>query len=429
MIQVAMTTLATLWAAGTQPAAQAEAGPLLWLEIANTATTVRSLAPLPAAPLLALFASQKDVQRLGGADTRALFAYYRDGRGRPLRQVLLQEAAGDAKAATHPLSATAEYTELAKHEAEAALFGRLDVLQLYGRMVQGSRGRMWAGLLDRLGLASATAVSFAGKINASTLQVHAQLALKKLGTGMLAAMGPPIPAVLPGWLPRQTSGYLRVSVRPAALYTLVQKLAGYHSPLEWALVQAHLDTVEAQSGKRLFAILGETPRTWTTYVTAEKGGRLSQVLVAPVADGPGLVAYLDALAALVSALTQGGSLKRTRNGTVTYFSFDPGGTALEPAVFAVAGNTLLVGSRRASLDAYLSAHAKKDKVLAWGPVLISGAAKDGLAAELLLRGMGLWGALGERAGASGVSLARLKSALCGSFAMHEDLSFDLRLGK
>ncbi len=290
-------------------------------------------------------------------------------------------------------------------EAAAATRLYLDVPRFYGFLARTSQGRLLAGIIDRLGLidAKALTVRLAPEVvsKRAGLLASFRLAVPPPKKGLLEALAPAAPALLPPVKGLSTS---RALIRPAQLLTTARLVMGYVSPLETALFETQLSTFDQRAGVRLDAILGEAPQRLVAYELEDGSG----VVELNLADAAGAARWCDALAQGLPQLAPGTTGQKTKlAGKPAWL--------LGEVVVALDGARLVIGTSKAVVTTQLEARPN-DKPHGGEPVSALGVGQKGATLEPLLSALGkrkhnAWSLLAERAQAAGVSRATLSEAL------------------
>ncbi len=272
--------------------------------------------------------------------------------------------------APKPLSATPEYRRLSQL-TPSDLRASLDVQRLYGILARTSQGRTLAGLVDRLGLLDAQALSSTVVFDRTRgAVVKGDLTVTGEPKGLRAVLGPAVVPAQPGAVPPGSTGFARLSVSPKRLWELAQIVASYEAPVETSLVRANLDALEARLGKSIGAdLLGDAPRLWTVYLTPA-GGPTTPVLLADVASGEVAAAFLKELAAVLPTLFPGLEAKASvADGTSVWVVAEK---KRELLAIGVRRDTLVVGQTPAAVRAQLRRRPAADVPLPDPPAVVYG---------------------------------------------------------
>ena len=269
--------------------------------------------------------------------------------------------------AREPLAADPAFRALAARTPDASVRARLDVQKLYGMLARTPRGPRLAGQIRRLGLDGVTAVELHGSPRGNgQLVAEVRISLPKPWRDLPAALGPPVPIEQPAMVPPAAQELARVSVKPADLWYVAEKLYGYERAVESSLVAAQLDAVERRLGHSFTEdALGHEARVWTTWTTG--AGR---VLVAGVADGKLAATLLGAYAEVLPTFFPDLAVNRRQAGRHQLLDLTVRGRPLVTLGFAA--DVVVVGASRAQVEGALGARAGRARSAGATPAVAHG---------------------------------------------------------
>jgi len=395
--------------------------PMLWLDAGAGATALAATLEGEAAQYgLARVGEPRDISgmrlvRLAGAEGEATLCV---GEGRVGLGRSAARCEHALEAAPRPLVSVESYGAETSAAPDADLRARLDVQQLYGSLARRPDAALLAGVIERLGLHTARALGGSVRLDGPRGPgVHFNLAvLGEDHRGLRYSLGPGILAAsVPASLAKATAARLRVSLYPARAYDLVHLLAAYLWPMQAALARSHLEATENRVGKRVATdILGESPRVYMLELVMTREGRLSPILVAPLADAAAGEAFVRAMGETLVVLEPSAAFVRTKLERGVAYTVKAGRHAHE-VTFALAGGVLFVGpdarlvgerARRGAASAVkgdLGLDAAGAPVAAAGApagvaadlaastgLAVDGAARGGEPVAALLQAAGLW---------------------------------------
>jgi len=256
------------------------------------------------------------------------------------------------------LSGDAGFQKLLARSADADVRGRIDVQRFYGMLARTPQGPQLAGQIRRLGLDTLEAVEMQARLRGKKrLLSELRLLLPKPWKDLPAALGPAMAHERPAMIPKAASGFARLSVKPADLWYVAEKLYGYERAMESSLVRAQLDSVERRLGKSFTEdALGHAPRVWTTWSTNE-----GRVLVAEVADGKLAATLLVAYAEVLPTFFPDLSVTKHAVGKQQLLVLSVRGRTLVALGFS--DRAVVVASSRAQAEGAMAARRGKSSVL------------------------------------------------------------------
>ena len=337
--------------------------------------------------------------------SHGLFLFQADGRcGLASRQSLSLEA---LEVSTKPLAESSDFKAVASLDSDAAVRGRVNIQKYYGYLARTEQGSYLSGLVRRLGLDNLVAASLAVRLDGKKrLETRVSVVAPKPWQGVLDALGPAVTSETLVAVPQEFLGFMRVSIRPARLWVVVQKVLAQASAMEFTLAQAQLDALQDEAKIRIDDALGDEPKAWA-LVIMPGAGTFDLVLVAPVADAEGLGKILERYGRILPSIAPDLKLSVAESPAGRILSLGwarkKGDPFLTLAVQAGKESRVVVASSAAALDAFLQQHGKI-RLAPAEPAILSGALQD--------QALGLWlfdlGAkpTGSRAAALGKVLHR-----------------------
>jgi hypothetical protein len=294
-----------------------------------------------------------------GARRVALFS----GGGRAGLSTDPARAAAALTPSAAPLARTASFAALVAASPGADLRARLEVQKLYGLLARQPGGPKIAGAVMRLGLDAVRAVDLHARLrDRKTLVTVATVHLPEPWHGLPEALGPAVPQIRPAEVPPDALSYTRVSLIPARIWFVGEKLCSFHAPLETTLARAQVDGIERQLGKTIVDdALGYEPRVWTAYRVL-RGGRSDAVLVAQVADAGAARLLAESIAGLLPDLFAGIRVASERREGSTILT-------IQGIAFAFTDRHVVVASSTAAARAHLLHHGKPEPLA--GPKVIA----------------------------------------------------------
>ncbi|MEK7705955.1 MAG: hypothetical protein AAB426_13415 [Myxococcota bacterium] len=177
----------------------------------------------------------------------------------------------------------------------------VDIDALYGLVAHGVEGLRWASRLQRLGFErlDKLALRVARTRGAS---VVASVRVGPLAPRALEVLGPPL--TWGRWRERlsERRTVAWVSVRPAALWGALARLAAIEEPVAYGLYRAQLDALADQMGIDWLAALGDAPQPLASCRLRGEPGATGWAVALRAADGAALAKLFLAYGALLGQL-------------------------------------------------------------------------------------------------------------------------------
>jgi len=205
--------------------------------------------------------------------------------------------------ATTPLNKTPAFPSLSRRFPDGHLHGYVDVARLYGILARTRKASLYSGLLTRAGLIALRGVALGATLQGNDLHAGIDIEMPVKPVGFFEALGPPAGAVqYTKAPPKELVSVWQLSVVPAKILWVCEKLLAYYSALRYGVWAAHLDGIEQRTGKHLdHQILGLDPQLLTVFRLAT-GNKQSWVAVLPVKDGKAALAFAEALSETLPAI-------------------------------------------------------------------------------------------------------------------------------